>query len=80
MKTLKTPLLLLLLLAFVSINGQNTAFYVSPSGDDTNSGLTIESPLKTINDAIALMHAGDTLYLLNGVYKQKINLRWGKNR
>ena len=44
-------------------------YYVSDSnGSDNNSG-TIESPFKTINKGIAMVNAGGTVYVMDGVYQ-----------
>ena len=50
------------------------AFYVSPSGSDTNSG-TIDSPWKTLAAAVAILSPGDTLYLRAGTYRETITLQ-----
>ncbi|MCF7920385.1 MAG: hypothetical protein K9N06_10795 [Candidatus Cloacimonetes bacterium] len=46
--------------------------YVSPEGDDTNSGLTAEIPLQTINQALRVITADAdnprTIYLSDGIY------------
>jgi hypothetical protein len=43
-------------------------FYVSPSGDDSNSGASPEEALATIAKAVKLLNPGDTLWLLDGEY------------
>jgi len=47
-------------------------FFVSPGGDDSNDGLTARHPLKTINHALQQAQAGDTVFLLPGIYEQDI--------
>ncbi|HVM59827.1 MAG TPA: right-handed parallel beta-helix repeat-containing protein [Verrucomicrobiae bacterium] len=42
-------------------------YYVSPSGNDTNSG-AIDSPLSNITAAVNLVGPGDTIYLRGGTY------------
>ncbi len=45
--------------------------YVSPEGDDGNSGLSAEEPFRTINQAIRLIYPGDgelTIHLGEGIY------------
>ncbi|MCK4338587.1 MAG: right-handed parallel beta-helix repeat-containing protein, partial [Candidatus Cloacimonetes bacterium] len=48
--------------------------YVSPSGSDDNSGLTIESPLQTISWALAIINSDSTnphtIHLASGTYSQ----------
>ena len=55
----------------------NHDLYVSPDGDDTNSGLTAASPLKTISRALTIIDANadnpHTIYLLPGVYSITTN-------
>jgi len=50
-----------------------TDYYVSPSGNDSNSG-SIGSPWKTIQFATDQLVAGDNLYLRAGTYFEKIDL------
>lgn len=51
--------------------------FVSPEGDDANSGLTPEEPLKTINTAYAKLQADKdhqlTVYLADGTYSRSAN-------
>lgn len=55
----------------------NSDFYVSPDGDDGNSGLTAGNPLKTIHTANSKMiiSSGDTntIYLSSGTYSISTN-------
>ena len=51
--------------------------YISPQGDNSNSGLVPESPLKTIRYALSIIQ-GDSInapmiYLLNGIYSPSEN-------
>lgn len=53
--------------------------YVAVTGNDLNDG-SLESPLRNIQYAIALLSEGDTLYIREGVYKEsKINFKNKKN-
>jgi hypothetical protein len=45
--------------------------YLSPSGNDSSKGLTIEAPLKTFNAAFKIVEPGDEIRLLPGVYFKK---------
>jgi predicted outer membrane repeat protein len=51
--------------------------YVSPDGDNANSGLTPEAPLKTINRALQKLRSDSdhqhTVHLSNGVYSPSTN-------
>ena len=65
---------------FDILNGKliqaNADFYVSPDGDDQNSGLTPTEPLKTIHAANSkmLQAVGDTntIYLLSGTFSPSL--------
>ncbi len=45
-----------------------TSYYVDTAGIDTNSGLSLNSALKTIPSAIAKIATGDTIYVRGGRY------------
>lgn len=45
-------------------------YYVSPDGNDNNDGLSITTPLKSIQRAVDLANAGDTIFLFGGIYEQ----------
>lgn len=47
--------------------------YVSPAGNNNNSG-SLTSPYKTIQFAINKATAGDIIYLLSGVYKERVQI------
>jgi len=47
---------------------KTSVYYVSMSGDDTNSGLSIAESWKTIRHAANTLTAGDTVYILAGNY------------
>ncbi|MBK8035708.1 MAG: right-handed parallel beta-helix repeat-containing protein [Verrucomicrobiaceae bacterium] len=47
-------------------------FFVSPEGDDGASGLTPAKPWKTLTHAAAKAKAGDTIYLMPGVYEEAL--------
>jgi hypothetical protein len=48
-----------------------TDYYVSPAGNDNNSG-TLEKPLKTISKGVTKLKAGDVLYVRTGTYVERI--------
>ncbi len=56
---------------------QYADFYVSPNGDDNNSGLSPDAPLKTIALALIKIMADSlhqqTIHLANGVYAEEQN-------
>lgn len=49
-------------------------FYVSTSGNDSNSG-TIGSPFRTVNKGVRALHAGDILNLRGGTYRENVDIR-----
>ncbi|MFN6561635.1 MAG: choice-of-anchor Q domain-containing protein [Nostoc sp. ChiSLP01] len=52
-----------------AIGAASTTYYVSGSGSDKNSGLTPSSAFRTPQRAANLTKPGDTVLLMNGVYK-----------
>ena len=66
------PLACLLLWMTTVSDAQTTAggnFYVSPMGDDSNSG-SLSTPWKTITHAVLSTHPGDTIFLRGGTYQE----------
>ena len=52
-----------------------TNYYVAVSyGDDTNTGLSISTPFKTIGKAASIMSAGDVCYIRQGRYHETITI------
>ena len=49
-----------------------TVYYVSPDGDDVNNGLLIDKSLKTIQRAVDIAEAGDTIQLAAGEYREDV--------
>lgn len=43
-------------------------YYVSTTGDDANTGLTLDKPFKTLEHAIQVVGAGDTIAMRAGTY------------
>ena len=58
-------------------NQVNADLYVSPDGDNNNSGLTADDPLKTIQYAFSIILADSlnphTIYLSDGIYSPSMN-------
>ncbi len=60
-------LLILTGLLTVALPTLADTYYVSPTGNDNNSG-TLEQPFRTIRYAISQVDGGDTIYLRGGTY------------
>lgn len=52
-------------------NDSPGTYYVSQSGDDSNDGLSIETALRHISFAVDRSDAGDTIYVLEGIYEDE---------
>jgi hypothetical protein len=52
-------------------------FYVSPSGNDRNSGRMEANPFRMVQHAVDKMGAGDTLVVLDGCYSGTLALKSG---
>jgi hypothetical protein len=50
----------------------DTTYYISPTGDDSRSGLSEAEAWATFNHAWQALYPGDTLILLDGVYNQSL--------
>jgi hypothetical protein len=64
---------LLLLTGTVCAQHASKNIFVSPQGNDNNKGFSNTIPVKTIAAGIRLAAPGDTIYLLAGKYREKIN-------
>lgn len=51
------------------------AVFVSVSGHDGNDGRSRENAVRTIQRALALIKAGDTILVTSGVYNQQVEIR-----
>ncbi|WP_135551216.1 right-handed parallel beta-helix repeat-containing protein [Paenibacillus cymbidii] len=47
-------------------------YYVATEGNDGHNGLSVETPFRTIGRAAALMQAGDTCLVREGVYRETV--------
>ena len=69
-------LAVLLLLCSVAAPLRAETLFVSPRGDDGNAGTRAE-PLKTISAAAERAMPGDVVYVLEGVYRERVTPRRG---
>lgn len=65
---LVAALLSICLIVFSSTDLLATIYYVSPIGLDSNSGLSVTTPWRTVGKAVATVKAGDTIYIRVGRY------------
>lgn len=69
MSVLLRKILFYLLLFFIGISASSLEYFVSPNGQDTNTG-TLEKPFKTISKASEVLRPGDSCYIREGVYRE----------
>jgi pectin methylesterase-like acyl-CoA thioesterase len=72
---MKIKLSVFIVLFPIAVNAGS--FYVSPTGDDSNSG-TSSNPFKSIQYAIDIASNGDYIKLKSGIYNESIRI--DKNR
>ncbi|HXW70701.1 MAG TPA: right-handed parallel beta-helix repeat-containing protein [Methylocella sp.] len=52
-----------------------SAYYVAPSGSDSNTGTSSSAPFKTIGKAVGTATtAGNIVYVMNGTYVEQLNI------
>lgn len=61
---------LVLLLLFINQISNATTYYVAKNGNDRNNGVTL--PFLTIQRGVNALRAGDTLFVREGVYTERI--------
>jgi len=49
---------------------KDTLYYISPTGDDSNDGKSLNHPFKTISHALNTAKGGDTILLKGGTYRE----------
>ena len=57
---------------WATANAAGAAYFVSPTGADTNPGTSAAAPFRTIQKALDLAAAGSTITLAPGVYRESI--------
>src|SRR5262245_48608580 len=58
-----------LFLAVFAVNVEAATYYVSPAGNDGNTGTSLETPFLTPQHCAEVAVAGDTCYLRGGAYR-----------
>jgi Divergent InlB B-repeat domain len=61
--------------AFVASPTTGNSYFVSTTGSDTNSGLSLTAPLRTLNHAVDLARAGDVIEVRAGSYTEAVVIR-----
>ena len=69
----KLSLIIIILIASFSASAQNK-FYVSTTGNNSNTGLTASSPFLTIQYAINAAQNNDSIILLDGNYSEHLTI------
>jgi parallel beta-helix repeat protein len=72
-RVILTLLIFFLFYPHVTLGQGESDFYVSPSGDDSNSG-SLDHPFHTIENGIKQLTPGDTLILREGTYSEPFRL------
>lgn len=63
----------LLVLIFMSqLSSAQTTWFVSNGGSNSNMGQSIAAPFENINYALSQASCGDSIYILNGTFSEKI--------
>ncbi len=63
----------------VSVFAFSTDRYVSPSGDNSNNGLSWATAKATIQNAVNASSAGDNVLVASGIYNETVSLKDGVN-
>lgn len=68
---------LMFFLCFIVWRGdaESKRIFVSTNGSDARSGITVDNSLKSITYALELASAGDTVYVLPGLYRENVILK-----
>lgn len=74
MKTFNASSLIVGLMLFCATQALPATYYVSPSGSNTNSGLSPDSAWRNVQFAANHVAAGDAVNLLGGVYNEYVNI------
>ena len=64
-------MLLFILFLFLSTFTEGKTLYVSVDGNDNKQG-TQSDPFKSISQASKLAEPGDTIFVMNGIYRERV--------
>jgi parallel beta-helix repeat protein len=56
------------------VEAQAANYYVATSGNDSNSGTSVNAPFKTISQAVNKVVAGDTVFVRGGTYREDVEM------
>lgn len=73
--TRRRPAALLAGWLLLAASAPAATYVVAPGGSDQNDGLSTSTPFRTVARGAAALHAGDTLQLRQGVYREYVVLR-----
>ena len=74
---MQKTIIAVILQLLISISLSAETYYVSPLGDNSNSGTSEDKPFQVVQCAINQMSAGDVLIVLDGFYTGTINFKSG---
>ena len=79
-KKLKEALIIFITIIMISsvwcqptVFAASNSYYVSPDAEPYGDG-SINSPFNSLTEAVKNLQAGDTLYLMGGIYREKLDL------
>lgn len=78
-KFLRAFIISFIIVAFPNTVLQATNYYVSTSGSDSNTGISVETPLLTVAAAINKAAAGDIIFVRAGVYTVTTTIKLSKS-
>ena len=77
MARILTPVFAIAFAIVISAGAYGDTYYVSPSGNDANTGASKAQPFQMVQHAVDKMKAGDTLVVMDGVYTGMLKLKSG---
>lgn len=68
------PALLGCVLAVLTLSAHAADYYVAPSGNNSNTGLSLGAAWRTINHAASQVNPGDTVHIADGTYNEAVHV------